>query len=112
MSEHSPLTATPSENCSEYPASRKTPWRLDPETRELQVGDVAIVGIPPTTVRIMHTRRHDPPLELGWLPRPEVTLGVCFQGDEDEDEAGFALYQPNREPIVIERADGAQSLGG
>jgi hypothetical protein len=89
-----------------------TPWRVDPEPHELQVGDLAIVGILPTTVRIMRIRRHDPPLELGWLPRPEATLGVCFQGDEDDDEAGFALYQPSREPIVIERVDGAQSFGG
>lgn len=85
-----------------------TPWRVEADTLELQVGDIALVAIVPVTVRIRRIHRHDPPIKLGWLPRPEIALGVCFLGDEDKQEAGFLLHRPTAEPIVIERVDEPQ----
>ena len=74
-----------------------------PSTQNLQAGDLALVGIAPATVRITGIRRFDPPLAIGWLPRPELALGVCFLTDESEPQAGFAIYLPTSEPIMIER---------
>jgi hypothetical protein len=81
---------------------RNTPWRIEPDVHDLRPGDVCAVGIPPVEVRVLDVRRHDPPAELGWLPRPEATLGVVFLGDEDNPEAGFSLFLPMREPVAIE----------
>ena len=85
---------------------RNTPWRVDPAVQDLREGDVCIVGIPPVEVRILDVRRHEPPAEMGWLPRPDMTLGVVLLGDEGDPEAGFSLHMPAREPIVIEHVDG------
>jgi hypothetical protein len=80
-----------------------TAWRLEPEAGQLEVGQGCLVGIEPVEVRITQIRRHDPPLPIGWLPRPEIALGVAFLGEEDLEEAGFAIYLPSPEPLVIER---------
>jgi hypothetical protein len=79
-----------------------TAWRLEPEAGELEVGQACLVGIKPVEVRVTQIRRHDPPLAIGWQPRPELVLGVVFLGEEDLEEAGFAIYLPSAEPIVIE----------
>jgi hypothetical protein len=81
---------------------RNTPWRMDPPTQDVRVGDLVILGMPAVEVRVTVIRRFDPPAELGWLPRSELAVGVVPLSDEDDEEAGFNLYLPAAEPLVIE----------
>lgn len=85
---------------------------MEPDVQALRVGDPAIVGLPTVHVRIMGIRRFDPPFEMGWLPHTELALGVCLLGDEDDPEAGFSLYLPAAEPIVIRTFPMIRALPG
>lgn len=95
----------------EHPEWHNTPWRIEVSdvrgvgVRDLSAADVCTVGIPPTRVRVRAVRRHEPPADLGRLPRPELTLSVVFLGDEHLPDAGFGLYLPSAEPLLIEHED-------
>ena len=82
---------------------RNTPWRVEPDPRELAGGHVCILGVPPTDARIISIRRFTPPADFGWLPRPEWTIGARALADEGHDEAGFVLYVEAAEPLIIEK---------
>jgi hypothetical protein len=91
----------------EHYAWGNTPWRVEPDPSELGTGDPCFVGMPPTLVRVMTIVRYDPPADFGFLPRPEVALGLCMIDMLDEEEAGFTLYLDSGEPIEIEVVSGA-----
>jgi hypothetical protein len=60
------------------PDSRESPglFRTDPEPHHLVAGESCLVGIPETLVGVVDVIRHDPPQDVGWLPRPHTTLAV------------------------------------
>lgn len=83
-----------------------TPWRLDPDPSELEVGETCQVGIPRTAITVRSVRFYDPPRDLGWLPRPTIGLGVANVADARfGDEAGYVIYVDGAEPISLERAE-------
>jgi hypothetical protein len=81
---------------------RNTPWRLEPDSSELQTGDACFVGIPPTEVRITGIEKYEPPADFGFLPRPDYVLEVVPVDMLDDEDAGFVLYLNGEEPIDIE----------
>ncbi|WP_051450648.1 hypothetical protein [Actinospica robiniae] len=90
----------------DHPEWHNTPWRIEADDLSgLSVGDACAVGIPPKRVRVQGVRRHQPPADLGRLPRPELTLNVVFRGDERRPDAGFSLRLPPAEPLRIEHED-------
>ncbi|WP_147140301.1 hypothetical protein [Stackebrandtia albiflava] len=81
------------------------PWRTEPDTPFLSVGDVCMVGIPSTVVRILSIVHFDPPVSFGRLPRREYVLDVVPLEWEGNDEAGYAIELDAAEPIRIERIE-------
>lgn len=79
-----------------------TPWRLEPDPSELEVGDSCFVGIPPTEVRVTGIERYEPPGDFGFLPRPDYVLEVVPVDMVDDEEAGYVLYLNGEEPIEVE----------
>jgi hypothetical protein len=79
-----------------------TPWRLEPDPTELEEGDACFVGIPPTRVRVIGIELFDPPADFGFLPRPDYVLGVRPSSDEDDEDAGYAIYLNGEEPVEIQ----------
>ncbi|MCX5015209.1 hypothetical protein OG765_30270 [Streptomyces sp. NBC_00555] len=55
-------------------------FRTDPPPEHLKAGDACRVGVPPTVVHVTAVDHHAPPLETGWLPRPELTVAVLRRG--------------------------------
>lgn len=55
-------------------------FRTEPAPEHLTAGDACRVGVPPTVVHVTAVDRHAPPLETGWLPRPELTVAVLPRG--------------------------------
>ncbi|MEU2855212.1 hypothetical protein ABZ658_26370, partial [Streptomyces syringium] len=55
-------------------------FRTDPPPEQLKAGDFCRVGVPPTVVHVTAVDHHDPPLETGWLPRPNLTVTVLRRG--------------------------------
>ncbi|MCX5610164.1 hypothetical protein OHB39_21660 [Streptomyces sp. NBC_00047] len=55
-------------------------FRTDPPPEHLKAGDACRVGVPPTVVHVTAVDHHVPPLETGWLPRPELTVVVLRRG--------------------------------
>lgn len=89
-----------------HPEWHNTPWRIKAEdVRGLGVADVCVIGIPATRVRVRGVRSHQPPADLGRLPRPELTLTVVLVGDERLPDAGFGLRLPSAEPLLLEHED-------
>ncbi|MDI2132182.1 hypothetical protein [Yinghuangia seranimata] len=85
------------------PRSREwlnTPWRVEPDSDLLEVGDACLVGIPPTPVVVQEVRTYDPPKDTGWIPRPTLGLAVVPLG-ETGDEAGYVVYVDGAEPISV-----------
>lgn len=83
-----------------------TPWRIEPDVEELSQGDVCMIAVLTTEVRVMSIERYEPPADLGWLPRPQLAIGVCPVDLLGDDEAGYVLYIASAEPIVIEKISG------
>jgi hypothetical protein len=84
----------------------QSPWRLEPRTG-LSAGDYCEVSIPPTEVVVLRVQQFEPPLDIGWLPRPHSAAFVAaIDSPEGDDEAGFALYLDRRDPIKITHIDG------
>lgn len=80
-----------------------TPWRLEPDPEELSAGGACLVGIPRTVVKVERVHHFDPPLVVGWIPRPTMGLEVVDERLEGDEEAGYMLYLGGPEPIEIER---------
>lgn len=78
-----------------------TPWRLVEEPPG--VGSICLIYVPPTRVTVRGLRQHRPPLDVGWLPRPSLTVHVCPDHLLDVDGAGYELSFLSNEPIKIER---------
>jgi hypothetical protein len=73
---------------------------------------VCRVGIPETLVRVVDTGRYDPPLDVGWLPRPH-TLLIVVPADRtwaDEDDEGDTIELESAAPLVIELAGQARHV--
>jgi hypothetical protein len=81
---------------------RNEPWHLEPGVTELSTGSFCRINMPETYVRVREIVCYDPPAAFGWLPRPEVALGVQLLDFEDDAESGFTLYLESGEPIDIE----------
>jgi hypothetical protein len=81
----------------------KTPWRAEPATHELEVGDACRIGIPSTRVTVRAVHNYVPGRDLGWLPRPTPGLSVVPIGDEGAEEAGYLVYLDGAEPISVVR---------
>jgi hypothetical protein len=81
---------------------RNTPWRMEPDGWELSEGNICIIGIPETEVRVGKIENYDPPADFGWLPRPEWVLGLRPLEYGDDEESGYAFYLDNAEPVEIE----------
>ncbi|RBQ20037.1 hypothetical protein DP939_09405 [Spongiactinospora rosea] len=79
-----------------------TPWRIEPDPEGLGGGDLCMVGIPATEVKVVAIEEYDPPGEFGWVPKPTLGIGVCPVADLDDEEAGYVLYLPCGDPIEIE----------
>ncbi|MBO1336304.1 hypothetical protein [Streptomyces sp. VRA16 Mangrove soil] len=82
-----------------------TPWRFEPDTAELRAGGAAMMGIPPTEVRVTAVVEYDGPADFGWSPRPTWALGVCAVEDLGDEEAGYVLHLDAGEPIEVERIE-------
>jgi hypothetical protein len=80
-----------------------TPWRVEPDTGELERGDTCWVGIPPTRVIVRAVCNYAPAKDVGSLPRPTLGLSVVSVGDEDDGEAGYLVYLDGAEPVSVTR---------
>jgi hypothetical protein len=78
-------------------------YPTDPEPQDLVEGQTCLVSIPETLVRIVDVIRHDPPQDVGWLPRPRLSLVVVGidepEGASGEDE--YLIRLDSGEPITI-----------
>lgn len=79
-----------------------TPWRLEPDPSELKVGQMCLVGIPLTMVKVTLIEVYEPPADFGFLPRPDFVLGVVPLEYLGEEEAGYSIYLNGQEPINLE----------
>lgn len=86
-------------------------FRTEPPPHELKAGDTCRVGVPPTVVHVTAVDDHDPPLETGWLPRPERTLTVLRHGlsyrefpddGSHRDGSGYDIYPGDGTPFGFE----------
>ena len=85
-----------------------TPWRIEPDPSELEIGDACFVGIPPTEVVVTGIEKYEPPADFGFLPRPEYVLEVVPVSSLDDEDAGYVIYLGSAEPIEIEVIEGGQ----
>ncbi|MEY9927758.1 hypothetical protein ABH926_002392 [Catenulispora sp. GP43] len=81
---------------------RNTPWRIAPDTSELSAGDVCIIGVPATEVRVAAITHYDPPADLGWLPRPRWMLDLVPLEYGTDPEAGYGFALDTDEPVKME----------
>ncbi|MET9605201.1 hypothetical protein ABZZ17_09050 [Streptomyces sp. NPDC006512] len=85
-------------------------FRTEPSPEHLKAGDTCRVGIPPTVVHVTEVDRHDPPLETGWLPRPELTVAVLRRGRSYREfpdyshlnGSGYTLHPGDGTPFSFE----------
>jgi hypothetical protein len=80
-------------------------FQVGPGTGRVEVGDFCMVGIPETLVRIIDIGRFDPPVDVGWLPRPHtmlVVLPVDHPRDLHAEEEGDTIDLESAAPIRIE----------
>lgn len=79
-------------------------FRTEPAADLLQVGADCRVGISPTIVHVIEAQRFDPPLETGWLPRPDREIVVLRRGvseDVNAVEQGNGLNPDDDIPLMI-----------
>ncbi|MFI6763201.1 hypothetical protein ACIBF5_29125 [Micromonospora sp. NPDC050417] len=89
-----------------------TPWRLEPDAAELEAGELCLVGIPPTKVRVTGVEKFDPPADFGFLPRPDCVLELVPVEMSDDEDAGYVLYLNGKEPIQTELIEKSPRIGG
>ncbi|MEU4082189.1 hypothetical protein [Streptomyces venezuelae] len=85
-------------------------FRTDPRPEHLQAGDACRVGVPPTVVHVTAVDHHAPPLETGWLPRPELSVAVlprgrsyrAFPDDSHLNGEGYTLHPGDGIPFTFE----------
>lgn len=85
-------------------------FRTDPPPEHLKAGDICRVGVPPTVVHVTAVDRHDPPLETGRLPRPQLSVTVLRRGlsyREFPDEShlngsGYTIHPGDGIPFSFE----------
>ncbi|MFF9909066.1 hypothetical protein [Streptomyces sp. NPDC013457] len=85
-------------------------FRTDPPPEQLATGDTCRVGVPSTVVHVTAVDHHDPPLETGWLPRPDLTVCVLprgvsyreFPDDSHLNGIGYSLHPGNGIPFTFE----------
>ncbi|GHF60309.1 hypothetical protein GCM10018783_31560 [Streptomyces griseosporeus] len=80
-------------------------FQVAPGDEPLRPGGVCRVGIPETLVRVVDTGHYDPPLDVGWLPRPHTLLIVAPAESTwtDEDDETDTIEVESAAPLVIER---------
>ncbi|AOR34278.1 hypothetical protein BFF78_27375 [Streptomyces fodineus] len=82
-----------------------TLFRTEPSPQYLNRGDLCSVSIPETLVRVVDILRHDPPLDLGQLPRPHtrlVVLPIDASSDPLQEDEGATIEIESAAPIAIE----------
>ncbi|MFF8968576.1 hypothetical protein [Streptomyces sp. NPDC014995] len=90
-------------------AERTDEWsglfRTTPGPQHLEVGATCLVGIPETLVRIVDIGHYDPPIDVGWLPRPHtmvIVLPVDRPHNPYAEEEGDTIDLDSAAPIKIE----------
>jgi hypothetical protein len=81
-------------------------FELAPQATEPRAGDTCRVGIPEALFRIVDIGRYDPPMDVGWLPRPHTLLIVVpldHPYDPDGPEEGDTIELESAPPLTIER---------
>ncbi len=80
----------------------------DPAPHHLTVGDTCLVSIPETFVAVIDIIHHDPPQDIGRLPRPHTTLVVRLIDhlepivrDDDEEDSGIPIELDSSAPISL-----------
>ncbi|MCH5583741.1 hypothetical protein MK805_02005 [Shimazuella sp. AN120528] len=81
-----------------------------PAPHHLTVGDTCLVSIPETFVAVINIIYHDPPLDIGRLPRPHTTLVVrridnlepIIRDDDVEEDSGIPIELDSAAPISLE----------
>ncbi|MGY0017509.1 hypothetical protein [Streptomyces sp. cg35] len=87
-----------------------TLFRTEPSPQYLNRGDSCSVSIPETLVRVVDIRRHDPPLDLGRLPRPHtrlVVLPVDASSDALQEDEAATIEIESAAPIAMELVEQA-----
>ena len=84
----------------DHPDWFNTPWRFVDEPGK--VGSMCSLYVPATVVVVRESRRYDPPLDTGSLPRPALLLGVCPPHLCDIEVAGYGIWFESDEPIQVE----------
>ncbi|MGW6403372.1 hypothetical protein [Streptomyces sp. NPDC055134] len=82
-----------------------TLFRTEPSPQYLNRGDSCSVSIPETLVRVVDILLHDPPLDVGRLPRPHtrlVVLPVDASSDVLQEDEGVTIEIESAAPIAIE----------
>lgn len=81
----------------------------DPAPHHLAVGDTCFVYIPETYIALIDIIHHDPPLDIGQLPRPHTTLVVRMIDhlepiirDDDVEDSGIPIELDSAAPITLE----------
>ncbi|MEU8252056.1 hypothetical protein [Nonomuraea sp. NPDC048916] len=85
-------------------------FRTDPEPWHLALGDSCLVGIPETLVRVVEVIHHDPPADVGRLPRPHTWVIVLladqpdeiYERDEEEGGGGSVIELDSFTPIRLD----------
>jgi len=80
-------------------------YRTEPPAEHLRIGESCRVGIPPTIVHVIEVQYFDPPLETGWLPRPNRELLVLREGvsqNWDLVDQGYGLNPDDDIPLEFE----------
>lgn len=82
-----------------------TLFRTEPNPQYLNRGDLCSVSIPETLVRVVDVLRHDPPLDLGRLPRPRtrlVVVPVDVSSDALQEDEAATIEIESAAPMTIE----------
>ncbi|WP_416986408.1 hypothetical protein [Streptomyces sp. T028] len=90
---------------SEHTSEWNGLFQTTPDPRLLEVGSTCVVGVPETLVRIVDIGRYDPPIDVGWLPRPHtllIVLPVDQPHHPDAEEEGDTIDLESAAPIEIE----------
>ncbi|MEV0463249.1 hypothetical protein AB0I30_15665 [Nocardia tengchongensis] len=87
------------------PGWEREVFRIRPGDGELAADAPCRIGIPPTVVRVIGLRRHEPPRETGWLPRPRreiVYVRAGHPAEPDVTDQGSAFDPDDDIPRKVE----------
>jgi hypothetical protein len=86
-------------------ASEWSLFRTDPAPAELDIGDTCLVGVPEQLVEVVDVGYYDPPLDVGWVPRPYalvIVLPVGHPRVPGAEEEGDTIELGSAAPFAVE----------